>query len=432
MTPADDGRLGDTLVERVLRLGRALQVHGVDVALSEIIDAERASAAIDLRDREQLRIALMATLVKDARHRPVFDAAFDRLFPARLGREHDGERLDRVAALADSDDLRALAAELVDAFGGLDGELRGERHHIRRVYRGADLARLMSEARNADPSLTGEALRARVEQLRSLITADVRAHLGEPAASEVDDASEDIEFLQASRADLDGMRQAVRPLARRLATRLARRRRSLRAGRVNVRRTARRSIGTGGVPIELVHARPRAHRPELFVLCDISGSVADFSLFTLTLIAALSAEVPRTRTFVFVDAIDEITDLLASTGHGIEPWQIMRNSDVIAGDGHSDYGAVFRQFWDEVGERELRATSTVVIAGDGRTNRRPPQAEVLEQIANRARRVYWLNPEPRSDWNTHDSEIATYGATCDEVFEVRTLRQLVTCVESIL
>jgi uncharacterized protein len=430
--PADDGSLGDALVERVLRLGRSLQVHGVSVALSEIIDAERAATAIDLRDREQLRIALLTTLVKDARHRPVFDAAFDRLFPARLGREHDGERIDRVEALAGTDDLAALAAELVDAFGGLDGELRGERHHIQRVFRGADLAKLMSDARNADPSLTAEDLRARIEQLKGLIAADVRAHLGEPDASGFDDATEDIEFLQASRAELEGMRQAVRPLARRLATRLARRRLSRRAGRVNMRRTARRSIGTGGVPIDLVLARPRAHRPELFVLCDISGSVADFSLFTLTLMAALSAEVPQTRTFVFVDAIDEITDLLASTGHGIEPWQIMRNTNVIAGDGHSDYGAVLRQFWDEVGERELRATSTVVIAGDGRTNHRPTHVRVLEQIANRARRVYWLNPEPRSEWNTHDSEIETYGATCDEVFEVRTLRQLVTCVENIL
>lgn len=178
--------------------------------------------------------------------------------------------------------------------------------------------------------------------------------------------------------------------------------------------------------------RPRAQHPELFVLCDISGSVAEFSLFTLTLMSALSAELKRTRSFVFVDAVDEITDLLAATDHAIEPWQLLRNTKVIGEDGHSDYGAVLKQFWDDVGERDLRPSSTVIITGDARSNYRRSEHAILAEIARRCRRVYWFNPEPRTEWNTHDSEMERYSASCSEVLEVRNLRQLAHAVEQVL
>ncbi len=147
----------------------------------------------------------------------------------------------------------------------------------------------------------------------------------------------------------------------------------------------RRSLSTGGVPIDVLHDRPHAHRPELFVLCDISGSVADCSLFTLTLMSALAAEIGRTRSFVFVDAIDEVTALLDSSSHGIEPWALLRNTNVIGAEGHSDYSTVLEQFWRSTGERDLHRTSTVIITGDARTNHRGTGAEWLERIAERSR-----------------------------------------------
>jgi uncharacterized protein with von Willebrand factor type A (vWA) domain len=147
--------------------------------------------------------------------------------------------------------------------------------------------------------------------------------------------------------------------------------------------------------------------------------------------SALSAELPKTRSFVFVDAIDEITPLLERTGHAIEPWQIMRNTNVIGATGHSDYGSVFTQFWDGVGERELTPRSIVVIAGDARSNYRPAGTDALGEIARRARAVYWLNPEPRREWGEYDSDMEAYADRCTRVFEVRDLEQLAHCVESI-
>lgn len=433
---ASRGTVHGAIVDRTVGLGRALQSHGVNVSLSEIIDAAESTTAIDLGSRDELRIALRATLVKDPRHYPYFDVAFDSFFPATAVRAHDPDDRsaldDRlVAAVGEGGDLAAVAAMLIDEHAGLDGDLRAERHHVQRVFLAADIARLMSRVRIADPSVDVAAVRARVDALKRLVAEGVRARLGADGLPALDEGLEDIAFLDASRAELDQMRDAIRPIARRLAARLEQRRRH-QTGRANLRRTMRRSLASGGVPIDVVHDRPRARRPELFVLCDISGSVAEFSVFTLTLMSALSAEIARTRSFVFVDAVDEVTELLESTRHGIEPWQLLRNTNVIGSDGHSDYAAVFEQFWREVGERDLRSTSTVIITGDARTNHRGTGDAWLAEIAARTRRVYWLNPEPKRDWDTHDSEATAFATHCHATFEVRTLRQLVDCVERLL
>ncbi len=403
------------------------------MSLSEIIDAARSTTEIDISRRAELHAALRSTLVKQARHYPTFEWAFDRYFPARITRTDAtsgaaGDALDLVSALVAGGDLSAIAAALVDDHGGLSGELRSEKHHVQRVFLGADIARLMSRVRIADPDLAPALIRARVDELKRLIGADVRAQLDLSQLPGIEPDLHDVDFLEASRAELDHMREAIRPIARKLAARLARRRQH-RLGRVNMRRTMRRSLGSGGVPLDVVHDRPRAHKPELFVLCDISGSVADFSVFTLTLMSALSAELARTRSFVFVDAVDEVTDLLASTQHGIEPWQLLRNTNVIGSDGHSDYATVLERFWRDTCDRDLHRTSTLIVTGDARTNHRGTGEQWLERIAERCRRVYWLNPEPRADWNTFDSELATYATHCDATFEVRNLRQLVAAVE---
>ena len=419
-----------------MRLGRALQSLGVGVSLSEIIDAARATTEIDLASRADLHVALRACLIKDARHLDAFDIEFDRCFPIRLARDGNGDTGpiadlgELVTALATGEDLGAMAAALVDEHAGLNGPVRGEKHHVQRVFHGADIARLMSKVRIADPDLTPAQIRARVDELKRLIAADVRAQLDTDPAAGIDPDLQDVDFLEASRADLEQMRQVIRPIARKLAARLARRRRHQR-GRANIRRTVRRSLASGGVPLDVVHDRPRAHKPELFVLCDISGSVADFSLFTLTLMSALSAEVARTRSFVFVDAVDEITELLDTTSHAIEPWQIMRNTNVIGFDGHSDYDAVFEQFWQEYGDRDLTRSSTVIITGDARTNHRGAGDEWLARIQERCPRVYCLNPEPREEWDTHDSEMSVYAPHCHAMSEVRNLRQLIASVEQL-
>lgn len=426
-----------TLADRIVQLSRMLERAGVPVGVAATIDAVRAVEHLDLLERTELREGLRATLVKQPGHRDTFDIAFDRLFPARVHdptaeRPASATSPEQVArAVAGDADLRDLARSLVDEYGGLDGEVRSEQHHVQRVLRAADLARMMSRARIHDPSVSPEQLRARIDELKRQVAADVRGRLGADDTAPIELDLVDIEFLRASRAELAAMRAAIAPLARKLASRLARRRQHRRSGRVNMRQTMRRSLATGGAPFDVAFHRPRPHRPELVVLCDVSGSVADFSLFTLGLVAALSAELPRTRSFVFVDAVDEITELLRSTDHQIEPWQIMRNTNVIGQDGHTDHAAVFAQLLAEHGTA-LGPNTALVVTGDARNNHRDVGVDAWARVADRCRRVYWLNPEPADEWDTYDSEMATYGARCTSVHEVRTLRQLVACIEQLV
>jgi uncharacterized protein with von Willebrand factor type A (vWA) domain len=283
--------------------------------------------------------------------------------------------------------------------------------------------------------LDTEEQRRWVEEFRRMLAAEVRRRLAE-APGEAGGAAgrrgvapdpAGIGFVEASRSELAAMRDAVRPLARRLAARLAKRRRSTRRGRLDVRRTIRRCLSYGGVPIDLALRRPKAHRPDLLVLCDVSGSVAEFARFLLTLLHAVHQELPRIRSFAFVDGIDEVTGLLEDSPGVLSAHHPVARTEVVGEYGHSDYGVVFERFLERFGDA-LLPTTTVVVAGDARTNYRGPNAAALKALRSRVRRLYWFNPESEADWDTTDSVMSEYAPWCDAVFEVGNLRQLESCI----
>lgn len=443
---------------RIERLIADLRHRGMGISITEVVDAASACVHVDIARRDELRMALATTLVKRSQDLTTFAEVFDRHFPRRIahpdaaGHGSFGEATaddldDAIGDVVVADaliDAGLLVSEVVDRYSGIDEQARSERYHLYRTLRAVDLARILSEAikrsLDGDVDVDRADLAARVEELRSMIAAEIRDRLAAEALGGLDTVDGvgrvadpfDVEMARARAEDLEHIRAAIRPLARRLASQLRRRRQSVGAGRIDIRRTIHRSRRTGGVPIDVVTRRPRARRPELFVLCDVSGSVADFSSFTLSLISGLAEELTSTRTFAFVDAIDEITDLFESAADAIEPWKILQSGRVIGQDGHSDYGTVLQSFWERYGRTGLSERSTVIIIGDARGNHRPARAEVVGRISARSRRVYWLNPEPRSDWDTADSTQSAYGVHCSAVYEVRTLRQLSEAVLQML
>jgi uncharacterized protein with von Willebrand factor type A (vWA) domain len=242
---------------------------------------------------------------------------------------------------------------------------------------------------------------------------------------------EDLEVTVASTTELRQLRAAVRPLARKLASRIGQQRRRHRHGRLDVRRTLRRSLDAGGTPHAPAFRKARPTKPRLVVLCDISGSVAEFAHFTLMLLHALQSELAGLRAFVFVDGVAEVTSVLERAEATLDPRLLVTLPGVVAVDGHSNYQLALATFVDRHSDA-LGPSATVLVTGDARTNYRGSGVESLRVIRRRCRRLYWFNPEPAAEWGDTDSELDAYRDLCDGVFEVRSLTQLADAVAAII
>jgi hypothetical protein len=241
--------------------------------------------------------------------------------------------------------------------------------------------------------------------------------------------AQDMDISGSSVAQSRQIAAAVGPLAQHLARILASQA-ATRRSRVSIRGTLRRAMGTGGVPFSIVTAPPRPPRPEIVVLCDMSGSVSAFSRFTLDLLTAMDSRLSRLRTFAFIDGLDEITGLVREARAAGRPLGTMEAAGAASLSGRSDYGRVMRAF-ARGPARSLTRRSVVLVIGDARTNHLDPAAAHFAEIARRAGRVYWLNPEPRRYWDDGDSVMGCYAPLCTRVEECRTLRQIADFVLSL-
>ncbi|KPI27389.1 VWA containing CoxE family protein [Actinobacteria bacterium OV320] len=241
-----------------------------------------------------------------------------------------------------------------------------------------------------------------------------------------------VDFLYAGKDRLAELRRTVQPLARKLATRMAARRRRAARGTIDLRRTLRGSLSTGGVPMRPVLRRRRPARPELVLLCDVSGSVSGFSDFTMLLVQALHDQFSKVRVFAFVNRIDEVTGLLehgAADPEGLGA-RIRAEADLTGYHGSSDYGVALGEFIERYGAA-VGPRTTVFVLGDARTNMSDPNLPAVRQIAEQARHAHWLNPEPRSLWGTGDSAAPEYAGSI-AMHECRNAHQLGALVSRLI
>jgi uncharacterized protein len=455
------------LVERHLSFLEALRGAGLSVSLTEGLDAVDALGVLPWNERETLRAAYAATLVKRQTQRPTFDALFDVYFPRLVGDGVAGSRAEEAAAdgpvrdnaaalaafrdalgdaLAEGDEqaMRDLAAEMVARFGAMPGRGPGlsswSAYTALQRVAPSDLVERIVQALLAEGRGDDEARREagrRVGGFTAMVEGDARRRIAEEKGPEhvanvaLRPSIDRLDFTAARRSDLEQMRREIYPLARRLATRLTQEHHAKRRGPLDFRRTVRASISTGGVPLVTHHKPKRPHRTELVVLCDVSGSVANFAQFTLMLVYALRDQFAKVRAFTFIDHVHEVTHHFRP---GADPGEVL--ADLAASTAHAalwgrtNYGRALTKFEESYAEA-LGPRSSLLILGDARSNYSDLHVDVLKRLAGSARHAWWLNPEHRRHWDTGDSVAGRYAEVVPMV-ECRNLTQLGEFVHDIL
>ena len=464
-----------------------LRSAGLPVSLTENLDAVEAVKHIPIEDRETFKYALAGTLVKNHSHWKAFETVFEVYFSLRgqeyelvdgewesddtatgeenqqegqvpgqggsqegLTQEQLAEMLFQALAKQDRNLMRTVARQSVQRFAGMEpGRPVGGTYYLYRTLRNLNLEevldRLLTSGADSDSEsdfleerLRKDEYEHRIEELKKEIEAEIRRRLvadrGVEAMAKTlrKPLPEDVDFMHASREEMVALRRAIWPLTRKLAVRLARKRRHGRKGPLDFRRTVRHSLSYGGVPAEPKFKYPKPSKPEIMVIADISGSVAAFARFTLHLVYALNNQFSKVRSFVFIDGLDEVTDFFENVDDITEAiHRVNTEADVIWVDGHSDYGHAFEIF-EEKFAKDIGPKTTVIILGDARNNYHASQSWVIKNIEDKARKVFWLNPEPRSYWDTGDSIVGEYSDFCNGTFEVRNLKQLEAFVENLV
>lgn len=424
------------IADRLVGFTHALREHGVPVGTSEGIDAALAAQTLGFANRDRLRSGLASALTGSPDERAVFDPLFDLYFPIGVGVRPAEDRdllADLSAALAEGDSLEQLAVDAVTQLGEVDSgwsaqqtlqQLRPERA----IAGAAD-----TPGEGISQAYRRDEVRAEVRRFRELVEAEARRRNAEIRGVEqisryaVDKALLDRDLLGLGPSDLAALKAELAPLARKLAARL--KAKETARGQIDVRRTMRSSMSTGGVPMDLVYRKRTKHRPDLVVLADLSGSVGGFSMFTLLLLKALHSHFRRLRVFAFVSSAADITDLVTGdllTG-SLTYWALERPELTRRGRS-SNYEQTLR---DLAAADGLTSRSTLLILGDARSNHARPDLDTLEALRRRVRRAYWLNPEARTRWDTGDSMASAYGQIVP-MHEVRTAAGLRHFVERVL
>jgi uncharacterized protein len=452
---ADPGPPG--LAAKLLGFCEELRGEGVAVGTSEILDAFAALEQVAWTSHDDFREALAATIAKSQDDRRVFELLFDRYFfraaeAEAVGRgisergeggEGEGDAgeadagsqqidLDELreqirAAMEDGDEdrLRDLARLAIAAFGRGEGSgvVGVDVQRIRRTLGLTAGNQPPTEEGVERPPIDRSQLNRFERHLRRELERDLieRTETLPPSRplAELDRA-----LPTSPTQDLAAVHRAVSQMKRRLATLGQEQRGRSKSQVVDVRKTMRASLETGGVPLRLRYKPKRPRRPEIYVLCDVSTSVTSASVFFLSVLHALHDSFRKLRSFVFIERISEVTDVFEhERDFAVVAQRISSEGGVADISGYTDYGRVWQEFLTEISD-DLDPRSTVIVLGDARTNGRAPHAEVFAQVSERAGRLFWLNPEPKLYWNYGDSVMAAYERYCDGAFECWTTRHL--------
>ena len=455
--------------KRMIEFIRALRAAGVRVSLAESQDAMFGVDQTGVRDAATFKSTMKATLVKNHRDQPLFDYFFPLFFTNNkppleniLEQMTEDEQALLHGAMqslmGDIDALRDLLSRLLEGREFSDDELaqlgdasglpQGDEMYMRswferRMNRQSGLTQLerlledlleelatlgMSEEALAElEEMLRENLQGLSDQISQYVGASLAEQMAEQEPRERPDLL-DVPLQRLSSGDIDDVRDEVRRLAARLRTRSALRQKRAKSGQFDPRKTIRKNMRYGGVPMD-VQFRKRHKKPSLILICDLSTSMRYAVEFLLTLVYELSDQVRRTHSFIFIHDMVDVSTTLAELPPREAVAHIMAENP--PGYYSTDLGNSLNSFHKEH-MHLIDSRTTILFLGDGRNNYNDPRLDIAQEMQRKGRRLIWFCPEPRRQWGTGDSDMWEYSMYADKVFMVNNLRQLADSVDRIL
>ena len=430
------------------RFVTALRNADVGASPAETLTAFEIVERVGIANKTLLKDSLALALAKSKDEKARFDETFERFFalafrdrpkPSFVRRIDRDAMLRRIRAdaspgLAESvasvldDERDRLALRIHRAAAEADihriKNLREKSLYGRRigVALGLDELDAYLEAGGAKTGDAGTAEFLRYlrqyfrQQIGDYVDAQYKLHLDASGKRAILKAALKSNLDQLPVAYHQDVRRVVEKVAEKLAKDHRRRRKRARRGVLDVKKTIRRNVAYDGALFDLHWRREKREPGSVFVLCDVSNSVARVARFLLLFLYELTEVLPNIRAFAFSSRLGEVTDAMRE-----RPSEIAIEEALFTwGKGNTDYARAFADFRELCGA-DIDQHSTLIVLGDARSNYYDPRVDIFEELTRRAKQTFWLNPETRDQWRQGDSEMRRYAPYC---FRVETCNKL--------
>lgn len=430
-----------------------LRKGGIAVSLTEGEDALIGLNTFGIENKDTVYRILKATMLKNEDRKDIFDLAWricfggEETFVSSVpARECDGGHDGEPGTAGMNDAARRFYGLLRDRKG------REAAETIDDLLRETELRELTAEelAEQLKISLgwfmASYALKQNDNEEGQILFNDLERYLhlrcekrlreerGEEGASQQLLAAnrEEKDFSALSEEQVKAMEKQIARLGKKLAGRYSYRLKPAKNGVPDMRRILTERARRGHLPSKMPMLNKVKNRPDLVVLCDISGSMGIYSSFCLQLVCAMERRFASTRSFLFIDNIVETTfdfqgktvaEAVNAAMEKAYPKRTGRSKEQCTTTGVSDYGRALEAFRLKYPDA-VKKTTTLLIVGDAKTNWFPPKPEELRDLRQQCSKLIWLNPEPQERWNTEDSMVKAYLPHCDLMAECRTPKQL--------
>jgi uncharacterized protein with von Willebrand factor type A (vWA) domain len=293
-----------------------------------------------------------------------------------------------------------------------------------------EISDLQSRGGNAQNNLAGRLKKARDllrERVRDYVERQFFLHADESGKQLREELLKKVKLSNLEKRNFKDVQEIVFRMAKKLIAIHSKRKKTYKRGALDVRKTLRHNMQFDGMFFDLKWKASKVDRPKVMAICDVSGSVSNYSRFLLMFLYSLAEILPKVRSFAFSSDLGEVTQLFEHTNLEDAIAKTLRDY----GSGSTDYGQMFIDFKKNCMD-DVNNKTTIIILGDARNNYGEPQAEILREMYDKSKRIIWLNPEPRNSWTVGDAEMKKYAPSCHQAEVCNSLTHLERVVSNLL